>query len=216
MLLARLDGGTGSREVVLAEDVGPVACVVHPGGDGGRAGFDIPRPPERLGAVRDPARLAAALSLAPSDFGCDGFTPENWSAGNAFTFVPVRGLEAIASARPDMAHWGDAFGPDDPPGAFLFCREVRDPENAYHARMFAPAMGVTEDPATGSAVAAFAGVLAASGRLADGRHAFAIEQGYEMGRPSLLRLWITMHGGRLAVATVGGDAVVVGEGTIEA
>ena len=216
VLLAHLDGGGASREVVLAEEVGPVACVVHPGGDGGRAGFDIPRQPERLGAVRDPARLAAALGLAPSDLGCDGFVAENWSAGNAFTFVPVRGLEAIGRARPDMAHWGDAFGAGDPPGAFLFCREVLDPENSYHARMFAPAMGVVEDPATGSAVAAFAGMLAASGRLADGRHAFAIEQGHEMGRPSLLRLWLTVHGGRLAVATVGGDAVVVSEGTIEA
>ena len=82
--------------------------------------------------------------------------------------------------------------------------------------MFAPAMGVAEDPATGSAVAAFAGVLAASGGFADGQHAFAIEQGYEMGRPSLLQLGLTMRGGALAAATVGGDAVIVSEGAIEA
>jgi trans-2,3-dihydro-3-hydroxyanthranilate isomerase len=216
VLLARLDGGTAAREIVLAEEVGPVACQVHPGGDGGSAGFDIPRPPERIGPVRDPAALAAALNLAPSDLGCDGFTAENWSAGNAFSFVPVRSLDAIARARPDMARWGEAFGPTDPPAAFLFCKEVVESANSYHARMFAPAMGITEDPATGSAVAAFTGVLAASGQFGDGQHAFVIEQGYEMGRPSLLRLWITMHGGRLAVATVGGNAVVVGEGVIEA
>ena len=81
--------------------------------------------------------------------------------------------------------------------------------------MFAPAMGIVEDPATGSAVAAFAGVVAASG-LADGRHAIAIEQGYEMGRPSLLHLGLTMAAGALAGASVGGDAVIVGEGAIEA
>jgi trans-2,3-dihydro-3-hydroxyanthranilate isomerase len=64
-------------------------------------------------------------------------------------------------------------------------------------------------------VAAFAGVLAASG-LGDGAHAFAIEQGHEMGRPSLLHLSLTMRGGTLAAASVGGDAVIVSEGTIEA
>jgi len=215
VLLARLDGAAASREIILAEEVGPVACVVHTDGDGGRAGFDIPRPPERIGAVRDAAKLAAALGLQSSDLGCENFALENWSAGNPFSFVPVRSLAAIGRARPDMARWGEAFGAGDPPGAFLFCREVIDPANSYHARMFAPAMGVAEDPATGSAVAAFAGVLAASGGLGDGRHAFAIEQGHEMGRPSLLRLWLTMHGGKLAVATVGGDAVVVSEGRIE-
>jgi trans-2,3-dihydro-3-hydroxyanthranilate isomerase len=216
VLLARLDGGSGPRELILAEEVGPVACLVRPSGEGGNTEFDIPRLPERTGAVRDTTKLAEALGLAPADLGCDGFAPENWSAGNAFTFVPVRGLEAIARARPDMARWSDAFGGNDPPGAFLFCREVREPQNAYHARMFAPAMGVAEDPATGSAVAAFAGILAASGKFADGQHAFAIEQGCEMGRPSLLRLSITMQSGRLIHAAIGGDAVVVGEGTIEA
>jgi trans-2,3-dihydro-3-hydroxyanthranilate isomerase len=128
----------------------------------------------------------------------------------------VRGLAAIRRAQPDAARWGAAFGPDDPPGAYLFCREVVDPANDFHARMFAPAMGVPEDPATGSAVAALAGLLAKDGRLADGEHAFAIEQGYEMGRPSLLHLGIEMRAGRLAGATVGGEAVIVSEGRIEA
>jgi trans-2,3-dihydro-3-hydroxyanthranilate isomerase len=86
--------------------------------------------------------------------------------------------------------------------------------HALHARMFAPAMGIAEDPATGSAVAALAGVLAASG-LRDGRHEFDIEQGHEMGRPSLLSLSIAIRGGALEAASVGGDAVIVSEGAIE-
>ena len=216
VLLAHRDGGAGSREIVLEEEVGPVSCLVHPGEGGGRAGFDIPRAPERAGVVPDIGKLASAIGLKASDLGFENFVPERWSAGNAFTFVPVRGLDAIGRARPDLARWGDALGPSDPPGIFLFCREVADAAHSYHARMFAPALGVTEDPATGSAIAAFAGVLAASGKLADGQHGFAIEQGYEMGRPSLLQLWLTMRGGVLAVATVGGDAVIVSEGTIEA
>ena len=68
----------------------------------------------------------------------------------------------MARAKPDTSWWGDAVGPSDPPGVFLFCRETVDPAHQFHARMFAPAMGITEDPATGSAVAAFAGVIAGS------------------------------------------------------
>jgi trans-2,3-dihydro-3-hydroxyanthranilate isomerase len=171
--------------------------------------------PERLGAVRDAGMLAAALSLKAADLGFGNFAPENWNAGNSFAFVPVRDLETIGRARPDMARWGEAFGQGDPPGAFLFCREVVDPAHSYHARMFAPAMGILEDPATGSAVAAFAGVLAASG-LGDGQDDTIIEQGYEMGRPSLLHLSLSLRGGALERATIRGDAVIVSEGTVEA
>lgn len=214
VLLAHLDGGTAARDIVIAENVGPVACHVQVGEQGGRATFSIPKLPQHLGAVGDPAKLAAALSLATSDLGCENFTPSRWTAGNPFTFVPLRGLDAMARARPDMSRWAEVAGPDDPPGVFLFCRETADAANSYHARMFAPAMGIVEDPATGSAVAAFAGVLAA-GR-SDGRHDVVIEQGYEMGRPSLLHLSMTIRGGALESAAVGGDAVIVSEGTIEA
>jgi trans-2,3-dihydro-3-hydroxyanthranilate isomerase len=82
--------------------------------------------------------------------------------------------------------------------------------------MFAPAHGIAEDPATGSAVAAFAGMLARFGHLKDGAHEFAIEQGYEMGRPSLIRLSLTMRRGKLDGASIAGDAVIVAEGTLEA
>jgi trans-2,3-dihydro-3-hydroxyanthranilate isomerase len=82
--------------------------------------------------------------------------------------------------------------------------------------MFGPKLGVAEDPATGSAAAAFAGLIAVRGSLADGEHAFVIEQGYEMGRPSLIRLAVAIRAGKLAAATIGGDAVIVTEGTIEA
>jgi trans-2,3-dihydro-3-hydroxyanthranilate isomerase len=214
VLLAHLDGGAVARELVLGEAIGPVVCTVEPKGQGGNARFVIPRLPERAGEPKDAATLAAALGLSPDDIGFEKFAPQNWSAGNPFTFVPLRGLDAIRRAGPSM-RWDEVFGAGSPPGAFLFCREVADRTNSFHARMFAPAMGVREDPATGSAAAAFAGVLAGSG-LADGEHAFAIEQGYEMGRPSLMRLGLTMRGGALTAATVGGDAVIVSEGAIEA
>jgi trans-2,3-dihydro-3-hydroxyanthranilate isomerase len=82
--------------------------------------------------------------------------------------------------------------------------------------MFAPRAGIPEDPATGSAVAAFAGVLAHFTRIPDGVHEFVIEQGYEMGRPSLISLSMTVGGGKLAAGAIAGEAVVVSEGAIEA
>ena len=77
----------------------------------------------------------------------------------------------------------------------------------------APSHGVPEDPATGSAAAAFAGLLAPS--LPDGSRAITIEQGYEMGRPSTIALTMEAERGRLAAVRIGGHAVRVAEGRIE-
>ena len=77
-----------------------------------------------------------------------------------------------------------------------------------------PEFGILEDPATGSAVASFAGYLAAHGGYADGTHVVPIEQGYEMGRPSQIELTIRIARGALESATIAGYAVTVMEGTI--
>lgn len=215
VLLAGLDGGTGPRELVLEEGVGPVRCMVESGKTGGSARFDLPREPEQTGDISDAAQVAAALGLTLDDLGEDGFLPGNWSAGNAFTFVPVRGLDAVARSRPDPTQWDLAFGPDDPPGVFVFCCDTVDPAHHYHARFFAPRLGVPEDPATGSAAAAFAGLVARFGGLSDGEHEIVIEQGYEMGRPSLIRLFLSLHGGQLVAGAIGGNAVLVTEGVLQ-
>ncbi len=80
--------------------------------------------------------------------------------------------------------------------------------------MFAPGMGITEDPATGAAVAALAGQIMAAERPSDGLHLHVVEQGFEMGRPSLIRLELAVEAGSLRRATLGGAAVVVAEGRL--
>jgi trans-2,3-dihydro-3-hydroxyanthranilate isomerase len=217
VLLARLDGDAASRAFIVEEEIGLVRCRVQPAPpDSGRATFDIPRLPAEAGTVPDSATLAAALSIPTADIGFADYTASRWSAGNPFTIVPVRGLDAIARCRPDMARFGAAFGGDGFAAPFVVCRETAEPGNTFHARMFAPGAGIAEDPATGSAAAAFAGYLAARGGYRDGEHAVRIEQGYEMGRPSLMELTLTVGGGKLTGAAIGGGAVVVSEGTIEA
>jgi trans-2,3-dihydro-3-hydroxyanthranilate isomerase len=217
VLLARLDGGTQERAITLGEDVGPVQCTVTPDGRaGGTARFTLPRLPEHLGDISDAAAVAAALRLTLDDLGCDDYEPGRWSAGVPFVMVPVRGLDAIGRARPDAARFDLAFGAEGHRSVFLFCRQTEASGHFLHARMFAPRFGITEDPATGSAVAAFAGVAARYGGLGDGEHALVVEQGFEMGRASLIHLSLTLRDGGLATASIGGDAVVIADGTIEA
>ncbi len=216
VLLARLDGGAGAREIVLEENIGPVRCrAAMTDGDRGRASFALPRLPEEIGAGPDAATAAAALSLDAADIGFEDLRPSRWSAGIPQTFVPVRSLAAIGRARPDPARFEEAFAFGGRSVVYLYCGEVAEPGHDFHARMFAPKLGVAEDPATGSAAAAFAGLLAAHRRMDDGEHTVRIEQGYEMGRPSLIELIMSIRNGKLAAATIGGAAVVVTEGAIE-
>ncbi|MDI3468483.1 MAG: Phenazine biosynthesis protein PhzF like [Pseudolabrys sp.] len=213
--LARSSGGP-KQAFVVEEKVGPVPCeVALRDADSGEATFTLPQLPARAGEVPGPEATAAALGLAPSDIGGD-LRAGRWSAGVPFVFVPVKSLAAMAKARPDPARFDDTFGAGGPGKAYLVCREVAEPGHDFHARMFAPKMGIAEDPATGSAVAAFGGLLAEQASLKNGTHRFRIEQGYEMGRPSQIDLTLTMTAGRLTRGTIGGGAVVICEGTIEA
>src|SRR5262249_30761460 len=156
------------------EGIGAVRCTFEARDGGGSARFTIPQLPAEAGPTADDAAIAAALTLAPEDIGQG--RPARWAAGLPFTFVPVAGLAALARCRPHLAQFDAACGASG--AAYAFCNETAEPGHHFHARMFAPGMGVPEDPATGSAAAAFAGVLAR--RLSDGSHATTIEQGYEM------------------------------------
>lgn len=195
----------------VEEAVGVIACrTVASGKRAGRAAFDLPRLPQPSGAPPEPAAVAAALGLASEDLGFDGHAPSRFDAGNAFCFVPLASLDALARAKANSACWGAGFGGDL--GAFLYTRETADPALAFRARMLAP--GVGEDPATGSAAAAFAGVVMAFDRPSDGEHLLRIGQGYEMGRPSVIELGLTVRDRALSAASIGGAAVVVAEGTL--
>jgi trans-2,3-dihydro-3-hydroxyanthranilate isomerase len=137
----------------------------------------------------------------------------------AFAIVPVSSLDAVRACAPDAAALAAATGGRP---VYVICGESVEPGqpgqpgHPFHARMFAPGLGISEDPATGAAAAAFAGLLAADGDLADGEHTVLIEQGYEMGRPSLIRLRLQLAGGRLHSASIAGAAVVVTEGMLTA
>lgn len=215
VLLSSLDARSGATELVLEEPIGAVRCRVRPtSADTGHAEFELPRLPAREIGEYDLEAVTAALGLRAGDVGLDSWVVERWSAGNPFTFVPLDGLDAIQRCRVDLARFDEVFRSSGAAAAFVFCRESIGRDVDFHARMFAPSMGPIEDPATGSAVAAFAGYLVAHRRFDDGDHVIRVEQGIEMGRPSLIELRMRLSGGRLATASIGGSAVTTCEGTL--
>jgi len=204
---------TQDMRIVLEEGIGDVVCVArHRKGRALAANFDLPKLPERLEAAPPPtAEIAHGVGLRPEDIGLDRHEPSLFTAGAPYLFVPVRSLDAIGRARPADMRWNADGGP----ATFLYTSEVVEAGSAYHARMFAGGWGVTEDPATGSAAAAFAGVTVAFDRPSDGQHVLTIEQGYEMGRPSLIALGLEVQNGELSSASIGGSAVIVSSGALE-
>jgi trans-2,3-dihydro-3-hydroxyanthranilate isomerase len=218
VLLAQLKSSSpqadGEALIVLEEQIGPVRVGVRLRSGGTPfAEFDAPKLPQENGPLPSSERLAAALGLIPAEIGFENHRPTKFAAGNTFAFVPITSLEAIAKARVASSHWGAAI--QGGIGAFLYCRQTVHTTSAFHARMFAPEHGVAEDPATGSAAAGFAGVVHRFDELPDGQHKRVIEQGFEMGRPSLIELSLSVEGGKLATVRIGGHAVRVAEGMIE-
>jgi trans-2,3-dihydro-3-hydroxyanthranilate isomerase len=215
-LVLALKGRGNNGKILIEEKIGLLDCTVAPAGaDRGHARFLLPALPTPDGKAASVDAIAAALGIRSDDIGLDGLAPVRWSVGNHFTFVPVRNLDAIRRCRVDDAKWDAAFEANGRSFAFVFCRETLDPKHHIHARMFAPRVGVPEDPATGSAAAAFAGLYADAIASGDGEHRLVIEQGYEMGRPSLIELQLTAGGRKVISASIGGSAVVVTEGTIQ-
>ncbi|MEJ0013355.1 MAG: PhzF family phenazine biosynthesis protein [Bauldia sp.] len=206
--------GPGRHEmmVLLDEKVGLVRCGVFvTGGGNGHAILDVPRNPEEVAGGGDRDAIAVALGLTPGEIGFENHKPGVFSAGVAFSFVPVRDLAVIARAKPNGAAWQRAF---EERGAFLYCRQTESAGRQFHARMFWPGNGMAEDPATGSAAAAFSEAIRKFDALLPGAHRYVIEQGFEMGRPSLIKLELDVANGEVAAARVGGDAVIVAEGTL--
>ena len=165
----------------------------------------------------DRAILAAALCLDEADL-ATALPIESGSSGVPFLYVPLASREALGRARagaglPDLlAEVGESAG------AYLFAWEpaLSGPVAAW-SRMFAPAMGIVEDAATGSAAGPFGVYLVRHGLArpdADGDAHARIEQGVEMGRPSRLSVTVTMGAGTVQDVRVGGEAVVVAEGEL--
>ena len=202
--------------VVLEQGIGTVRVGVRlKAGTTAFAEFDAPKLPADAGLLPPVDILAAGLGLIPSEIGFENHEPTCIAAGNTFAFVPVATLEAIRRARVNGAHWERAFEQQGVVGVYLYTRQCEHTSSAFHVRMFAPQVGIPEDPATGSAAVGLTGIVHRFDRLPDGTHKRVVEQGYEMGRPSQIVLTLIVDNGKLSTVRIGGSSVRVSEGMIE-
>lgn len=202
--------------IVLEERAGPVPVAIQKlDGRPRFARLTSPRLPE-VGPPAPPAAdLAAMLSLEPSDLLDEPWTPQGVSCGLPFLLVPLRDRRAVGRARLRLDVWERVLAGYWSPHVYLFALDPEQAGRQARARMFGPAVGVPEDPATGSAATALAGYLGARDPRRDGRLRWVIEQGFEMGRPSLLEAEVDKREGAITEVRVGGTSVLVSEGTME-
>jgi trans-2,3-dihydro-3-hydroxyanthranilate isomerase len=196
--------------LVLEERVGDVVCVARRRrGQALAASFTVPRLPQEGGPAPSAEEIAARLGLAAADVGFGAHRPVVYGAGVNYVFAPLASAEALARVDPDVGRWGADGGPA------IFCYTSGGDGVDYRARMFASGWGIREDPATGSAAAAFAGVVMRFAPPGDGERTLVIAQGVEMGRPSRIALGLEVERGALVAATIGGPVALVAEGTID-
>lgn len=202
-------------KLVLEEGVGDVAVSLR-FFDGALTGATLTaaRAPETRPAppLED---VAAVVGLESSDLLDERLSPAFVSVGMPFLFVPVRDREVLGRCRLQPGPWESVLEDAWCREVYLFTPDAETDGHDYRARLYAPAAGIAEDPATGSAAAALAGYLAEREEEPDGDFRWLLEQGMEMGRPSFLELEAEKRGGAVTAIRVGGGVVRIGGGALD-
>jgi len=215
-------GAFGPRDEAVAavfeEEAGLVPVAIERREEG-RIWCELQAPQSlSLGAAVPVEDVAAAVSLAPDDILTTAHAPQVASVGLPFVIVELRDADVLRRARPDLVgierlRAGGAGTGDAPPYVHVYARS--SDEFDIRARMFAPMDGIPEDPATGSANCALAGLLTRLDAAADGEFTWRIAQGVEMGRPSVLEARTEKRRGEVTGVWIGGESVMVSEGFIQ-
>lgn len=162
----------------------------------------------------DAMPVARALGLQSADLANAGAPVVRASCGLPFPFLELAGVEAMGRIVVDARALAAAVHPHAAE-IVVFCAADGAGDADFRVRMFAPGHGITEDPATGSAAAALAGIMAMREPAASGRWRWQIDQGIEMGRPSRIGVEALKEGGSVAEICVEGRAVPMSEGWFE-
>jgi len=166
-------------------------------------------PPVMGGIVE---RKIAARALGLGEAALDArFPVQEVSTGLPFLIVPLNTMDDLRQARvsvPDFALLADRM---EAKSVLLFCPQTREEANHLSVRVFAPAYGVPEDPATGSANGCLAAYLVSHRYFGQAEVNVRVEQGHEVGRPSLLFLRAGECGEGIEVF-VGGRSFLVARG----
>lgn len=212
--LALAEDGWTDTEFVFGQGIGPVRVSLRQQKRNQSAWLWAAKLPE-VGPRPPPAdALAAVISLHPNDILAGSWGPANVSSGVPYLVVPLRDTDTLARAELDLQRWREILRDSWADQIYLVAPLDGPKGTRYRARMFAPAMGIMEDSATGSAATAFPGWLVPRLGLKDGVLTASIEQGIEMGRPSALMIEVELKAGAITAVRVGGTAVAIAEGQI--
>lgn len=218
--------------IVFEEEVGPVPVTIRAEENKPTfAQLTAAKLPEFGPQPPTLADLAALLSLQETDIATGEFEPEAVSCGVPFLYIPLRSHEAVAKTSLRRDQWDKLLANFAAPHVYVMHIEAVEHDEAalhesplygkkilgghVHARMFAPAMGISEDPATGAAAASLGGYLASRHCLTDGTLIWHIDQGAEMARPSRIDIEVDKQANQITAVRVGGAAILVGSGELE-
>jgi trans-2,3-dihydro-3-hydroxyanthranilate isomerase len=163
-----------------------------------------------FGAQHEAAILAAVLGLDATDLD-QRFPVEEVSTGLPFFIVPLKNLSALKKAKVELGKYYDLIKDALAKGILIFCPETHEAGNNLSVRVFVDYYGVPEDPATGSGNGCLAGYLVKNRYFGQASIDIRNEQGYEIGRPSLLLLKAKERDEKIDIA-VGGKCVLVAKG----
>ncbi|HZU78206.1 MAG TPA: PhzF family phenazine biosynthesis protein, partial [Dehalococcoidia bacterium] len=206
-----LSGRRTRRTQELQLGVLPVELEAGP--DGRLARVWMTQPAPQFLRTYPPDRFAAALGVPISGLEPD-YPLQTVSAGAPQLMFPVRSLHVLERLEPDLGALAALSAEGDFLGVHVFAPEGYEAAAAAHARHFAPAAGIAEDPVTGSANGALGAYLVHYGLAL--RHEFSIEQGHIIGRPGTVHVEVERDGdeGPIAGVRIGGSAVTVYRGRL--
>ena len=199
----RLEEGVGLIEVTLTHEPGNKLLVT------------MQQPIPQFGLIyEDRQNLAASLSLMPDDLLAD-FPAQVVTSGNPFLFVPIKTLEAIQRIRVRLDLYQAIVAAVGVNGVYPFTTEVEQASSSAHSRLFASHVGISEDPATGSAAGPLGAYLLHYGLVdATAAQHMICEQGFEMKRPSILHIHIEGSSEQITSVRVGGYTQAMGSGVL--
>src|SRR6185436_17278862 len=174
-------------------------------------------PPTFSEPIPDPAGAAGSLGLPQAAVAGTGLPVQVVSCGVPFLLIPLATRRAVDNAASNFERIDTFFrhAGVKASGVFLFSHERGDDKATVYSRMFAPEVGVAEDPATGSASGPLGCYLVRHKIVPPDRAGAILNlQGVKMGRPSHVHVSIGVENGDIMSVRVGGEAVLAGEGTL--
>jgi trans-2,3-dihydro-3-hydroxyanthranilate isomerase len=202
-------------KIILEEKVGEIpVTIINKNGKPCYSQLTVSAKPE-LGPLPPPRKtLAKLLSLEIEDLLDGKDHPQAISCGLPFLFIPLINQSALQRIQLKRELWQELLADFWAPHVYVFTYETGKTDGQIRSRMFAPGLGIDEDPATGSAATALGTYLAMRESTPQGTLIWQIEQGIEMGRPSNLQVEVDKENGDIKEIRVGGASVLVGQGTL--